>query len=70
MNLLWGGLMVLAGLFLLISGTIKSDFIIYRLLVARSKILWGEKVHLMHQISGGIIIVLGLLWALGLIWSK
>lgn len=70
MNVLWGGLMLLAGLFLFISGTIKSDFIIYRLLVARSKILWGEMVHLMYQLSGGIILILGLLWALGLIWSK
>ena len=70
MNVLWGGLMLLAGLFLFISGTIKSDFIIYRLLVARSEILWGEKVHLMYQLSGGIILILGLLWALGLIWSK
>jgi uncharacterized membrane protein len=70
MNLLWGGLMIGAGLFLLVFGTIKSHFIIYRLLVARSKILWGNKVHLFHQISGGIIIILGVLWALGLIWSK
>ncbi|KUP07168.1 hypothetical protein Q75_06480 [Bacillus coahuilensis p1.1.43] len=70
MNLLWGVLMVIAGLFLLVFGTVKSDFIVYRLLVARSKILWGDKVHLMHQISGGIIIVLGVLWTLGLIWSK
>jgi uncharacterized membrane protein len=70
MNLLWGGLMILAGLFLLVLGTIKSDFIIYRLLVARSKVLWGDKVHSFHQISGGFIIILGVLWALGLIWSK
>ncbi|WP_193750908.1 hypothetical protein [Bacillus coahuilensis] len=34
MNLLWGVLMILAGLFLLVFGTVKSDFIIYRLLVA------------------------------------
>jgi len=39
MHLLWGTLIVLAGLFLLISSSKKSDFIVYRLIVARSKIL-------------------------------
>lgn len=65
MNLLWGGLMIVAGLILIICGSLKSNFIIYRLLVARSKILWGERVYLFHQISGGIIIVIGVLMALG-----
>ena len=67
MNLLWGGLMILAGLLLLIGGTLKSDFILYRLLVARSKILWGEKVYIFHQISGVIIVVIGILMTLGYI---
>ncbi len=68
MNILWGGLIILAGLFLLICGSLKSDFIIYRLFVAKSKISWGEKVYLFHQISGGVvIIVFGLLVALGYI---
>ncbi|WP_215143466.1 hypothetical protein [Exiguobacterium qingdaonense] len=70
MNVLWGGLMFFAGLFLLVSGFMKSDFIIYRLLVSRSEILWGEKVHVMYQVGGGIILVIGILWMLGWIWSK
>lgn len=65
MNSLWSGLVIVAGLFLLISGTVKSDFVIYRFLVARSKILWGEKVYRFHQISGGLVIIFGLLMALG-----
>ena len=64
MHVLWGILIVLAGLFLTISGTLKSNFIIYRLLVYRSKILWGEHVHRFHQIAGAIVIIVGILVAL------
>lgn len=67
MQMVWGGLIVLAGLLLTMGGTLKSDFIIYRLLVARSKILWGDKVYVFHQISGVIMMVFGILVALGFI---
>jgi len=67
MPILWGILIVIAGLFLLICGSLKSEFFIYRLLVARSKILWGENTHRFHQIAGGIVIVFGVLVALGYI---
>ena len=67
MPLLWGILIVIAGLLLLICGSLKSEFFIYRLIVARSKILWGEKTHRFHQIAGVIVIVVGVLVALGYI---
>ena len=67
MHILWGILIILAGLFITISATVKSNFIIYRLLVYRSKILWGEHVHRFHQISGVIVIVVGVLVDLGYI---
>ena len=67
MNLLWGGLIVAAGLFLLICGTLRSDFVIYRFLVARSKMLWGKNVYRFHQIAGGAVVVFGIVMALGLI---
>lgn len=67
MNLLWGGLLILAGLFLLVCSSLQSKFFIYRLMVARSKILWGEKVHRFHQVSGVLVITFGVLVALGLI---
>ena len=41
MQVLWGILIVVAGLLLLVCGSLKSEFIVYRLLVARSRILWG-----------------------------
>ncbi|MGD2064964.1 MAG: hypothetical protein PVI95_00740 [Dehalococcoidia bacterium] len=67
MHLLWGILIVLAGLFLLVCGRLKSDFLIYRLIVARSKILWGDNTHRFHQIVGAIVIIVGVLAAVGYI---
>ena len=67
MHVLWGMSIVAAGLFLLVCGRLKSEFFIYRLIVARSKILWGENVHRFHQIAGGIVIAFGVLVAIGYI---
>ena len=64
-NILWGGLMITAGLFLLICGSVKSEFVGYRILVARSKIIWGEKVYRFHQVSGGLVVIFGMLMILG-----
>ncbi len=65
MHILWGALTNLAGLLLLVCGRLKSEFIVYRLFVARSKILWGEKVYIFHQLTGAIVIVFGILVAIG-----
>ena len=64
--------MIAAGLFMLVGGALKSEFIIYRLMVARSRLLWGEgdAVHRFYQASGLILILLGVLWAMGIIWSR
>ena len=67
MNILWGILIIIAGVLLLIGGTLKSNFIIYRLLVARSKILWGENVHRFYQIAGLIVLIFGILVTIGII---
>ena len=72
MHVLWGILMAAAGLFMLVCGTLKSEFIIYRLMVQRSRILWGQgdAVHRFYQVCGLIVMVLGVLWALGVIWQN
>ena len=56
---------------MLACGTMKSEFIIYRLMVARSRILWGDgdAVDRFYQVSLLILILLGVLWAAGAIWS-
>ena len=69
MHLLWGILIVLAGLFLLVCGRLRSDFIIYRLIVARSKVLWGDNTYRFHQVVGTIVIVVGVLVATGYIYD-
>lgn len=69
MNIIFGILMVFFGLFLVVSASTKSEFVVYRLLVARSKLLWRSRVHLFHQVAGSVIVALGLLWSLGLIWK-
>jgi len=65
MNILWGGLITAVGIFMLVSGITKSHFIVYRLMVARSRVLWGEKVHVFYQIAGILIIIFGALFAFG-----
>jgi hypothetical protein len=37
MAILWGGLIMAAGLFMFVCGCLNSEFITYRLMVARSK---------------------------------
>ena len=70
MHILWGFLIAAIGLFMFICGRLKSEFVIYRFLVARSKILWGEKVHAFYQVAGIMVIVFGMLLALGFIPMK
>ena len=48
-------------LFVLIYGSLGSEFIIYRPFVARSNILRVENVHRFYQITGAILIVFGVL---------
>ena len=69
MNIFYGILMALIGLFLVVNAALQSDFVLYRLLVARSRLLWRDRVHRFHQIAGAILVVLGLLWAFGVIWK-
>ena len=69
MHIVWGVLIMAAGLFLLVGGLLRSDFFIYRLLIARSKMLWGKHVYRFHQVVGAIIVVLGVLWAGGFIFD-
>ncbi len=67
MHVLWGALIIVAGLFLLVCGRLKSEFIVYRLFVARSKILWGDKVYKFHQVAGLMAIIFGVMVAIGYI---
>jgi len=69
MNVLYGIVMLIVGALFVLWGTTRSEFVVYRLLSARSRSLWGENVHRFYVVSGGVLAVLGLLWALGAIWA-
>lgn len=56
MNYVWGSLMVVIGLFIFVSAVIKSDFIIYRLIHARSRLLWGDRAHTFLMVVGVILV--------------
>ncbi len=72
MHQYYGILMAAVGLFMLSCGTVKSDFIVYRLMIARSRLLWGDgdAVHRFYQFSGLVVAILGTLWATGIIWHS
>lgn len=55
MNVLWGALMLLIGFFLFISSLFKSNFIIYRLFLERSKVLWGNHAYTFLLVVGLVI---------------
>jgi len=69
MNTVWGIVMILIGIFFSISGFLKSDFIIYRILVTRSRLLWGagNAVHYFYIVIGILIMVVGILYLFGII---
>ena len=67
MHIVWGCLTAAIGLTMFVGGCLKSEFILYRLLVARSKLLWGKHVHKFYQVAGIMVLVFGILLALGVI---
>jgi len=67
-NIVWGIVMMAIGISFVYWGSTESGFVVYRLLAARSRILWGDRVHRFYQVVGAALIVLGLLWAAGGIW--
>ena len=53
--------MIGIGTFILMSSLTRSKFILYKLLVARSKTLWGKHVYKFHAISAVLIILVGII---------
>lgn len=59
MNIIWGLIIAMVGALFITWGHTKSDFGLYRLLVARSRVLWGDRVHGFYQIAGALMIIAG-----------
>lgn len=68
MNYVWGVLMAGIGMFMSINAYRKSEFILYKFLVARSKLFWGEHVHSFILVAGVLLVGLSSLFFLG-IWG-
>ena len=49
------------GALLVIAALTRTEFVLYRLLVARSRILWKNGVHGFHVVAGTLCIVAGIL---------
>jgi hypothetical protein len=55
--------MAVIGILFVVWGRARSDFVVYRLLAARSRVLWGDRVHGFYQVVGVVLVVVGLLVA-------
>ncbi len=67
MQVLWGVLTAAIGVFLFVCGSTRSEFVVYRLLAARAKLLWGDRVHSFLQVVGILVALFGIAMALGYI---
>ncbi len=59
MHIVWGLVIAGVGALFIVWGRNKSNFGPYRLLVARSRLLWGDRVHGFYQVAGALMIVAG-----------
>lgn len=59
MNIIWGLIIGTVGALFITGGRTRSDFGLYRLLVARSRVLWGDRVHGFYQVAGALMIIAG-----------
>jgi len=66
-SILWGSLIAVIGIYMFVSALRKSEFIIYKLLAARSRVVWGDNVHKFYTVVGIILVVFGLLVAIKVI---
>ena len=64
-GIVWGLIIAAIGA-LFIAGRTRSEFVVYRLLVARSRLLWGDgdRVHGFYQVAGAMMIVFGAIIAI------
>ena len=56
---IWGLAMMGVGALMFLGATTQSDFIVYRLIAARSRRAWGDSVHTFLQVSGALVVLAG-----------
>jgi hypothetical protein len=63
----WGIVIATIGLLMFLGGLTKSEFVVYRVLAARTRLLWGDSVHVFYIAAGLIVAIFGVLVAMGFI---
>jgi hypothetical protein len=63
----WGIAIVVIGLLMFLGGLTKSEFVVYRVVAARTRLIWGDNVHTFYIAAGLIVAVFGVLVAIGFI---
>ena len=64
MGIVWGPIIAAIGVVFITWGRGRSKFVVYRILVARARILWGERVHGFFQVAGAMMIAFGAVLAI------
>ncbi len=67
MHNIWGVMIAIVGLLMLLGGLTKTDFVLYRILAARSRLLWGDNVHSFYVVVGLMVALFGVLVTTGVI---
>jgi hypothetical protein len=60
-EMIWGLVMVVVGALMFLGARTQSNFIAYRLIAARARIVWGNRVHAFLQVSGVLVVLAGVL---------
>ena len=63
MNVFWGVVLAAVGVLFFLWGRTESTNVVYRLLVARAGSLWGDRVHRSFEVSGVLIMIAGVAYA-------
>ena len=59
--MIWGFAMVVVGSLMFLGARTQSNFIAYRLIAARARILWGNRADAFLQVSGILVVLAGVL---------
>ena len=70
MLLFWGLLIAAIGVCFFTCGRRQSHFMVYRLLAARSQLIWKKNVHKFYQVVGALLTIFGILLAAGYVSIK
>lgn len=63
--MLYGVAMIAIGALMVAGARAESESLPYRLIAARARVLWKERTHQFLKVSGGLVIIAGLIVMVG-----